>query len=91
MPKRAVFVRYRQELSLDVSVGVYILLIVEQSSLESQSRGCAKAPILTVTTFLCLYIALHAKFTTVMEISPVFFFYFWDVSDFLIFRRFCYC
>ena len=45
MPKRAVFERSRRELSLDVSVGVYILLVVEQSSLESQSRGCAKTPI----------------------------------------------
>ena len=42
MPKRAVFQRSRQELSLDVSVGVHILLVVEQSSLESQSRGCAQ-------------------------------------------------
>ena len=45
MPKRAVFERSRRELSLDVSVGVHILLVVEQSSLESQSivsinRGC---------------------------------------------------
>ena len=42
MPKRAVFERCRRELSLDASVGVHILLVVEQSSLESQSRGCAK-------------------------------------------------
>ena len=42
MPKRAVFERSRRELSLDVSFGVHILLVVEQSSLESQSRGCAK-------------------------------------------------
>ena len=42
MPKRAVFQRSRRELSLDVSVGVHILLVVEQSSLESQSRGCAQ-------------------------------------------------
>ena len=48
MPKRAVFERSRQELSLDVSVGVHTLLVVEQSSLESQSRGCAKTPILPV-------------------------------------------
>ena len=48
MPKRAVLERSRRELSLNVSVGVHILLVVEQSSLESQSRGCAKAPILTV-------------------------------------------
>ena len=50
MPKRAVFERSRRELSLDVSVGVHILilLVVKQSSLESQSRVCAKAPILTV-------------------------------------------
>ena len=47
MPKRAGFERSRRELSLDVSVGVYILLVVEQSSLESQST-CAKTPILTV-------------------------------------------
>ena len=40
MPKRAVFERSRRELSLDVSVDVHILLVVEQSSLESQSRGC---------------------------------------------------
>ena len=46
MPKRAVFERSCRELSLDVSVGVYVLLVVEQSSLESQSRGCAKTPIL---------------------------------------------
>ena len=49
MPKRAVFERSRQELSLDVSVGVHILLVVvEQSSLESQSRGCATTPTHTV-------------------------------------------
>ena len=48
MPERAVFERSHGELSLDVSVGVHILLVVEQSSLESQSRGCAKTPALTV-------------------------------------------
>ena len=47
MPKRAVGERSRIELSLDVTVGVHILLVVEQSSLENQSRGCAKTPILT--------------------------------------------
>ena len=41
MPKRAVFEKFRRELSLDVSVGVHVLLVMEQSSLESQSRGCA--------------------------------------------------
>ena len=46
MPKRAVFESSRRELSVDVSVGVHMLLVVEQSSLESQSRGCVK--ILTV-------------------------------------------
>ena len=46
MTKRAVFERSRRELSLDVSVGVHILLVVEQSSLESRSSGCAKIPIL---------------------------------------------
>ena len=48
MPKKAVFERSRREFFLDVLVGVHILLVVEQSSLESQSRGCAKTPILTV-------------------------------------------
>ena len=52
MPKRAVFERSRRELSLDVSVDVRILLIVEQSSMESQSRVCAKTPILTVCMYL---------------------------------------
>ena len=51
MLKRAVFGNTRPELHLDVSVGVHILLVVEQSSLESQSRGCAKTPILTVICF----------------------------------------
>ena len=46
LSKRAGFERSRRELSLDVSVGVHILLVVEQSGLESQSRGCAKTPIL---------------------------------------------
>ena len=48
MPKREVFERSGRELSLDVSVGVHILLVVEQSSLESQTRGCAKTPIRSV-------------------------------------------
>ena len=42
MPKRAVLERSRRELSLDVSVGVHVLLVVEQSSLESQSRRCGQ-------------------------------------------------
>ena len=48
MSKRVFFKRSFRELSLDVSVGVHTLLVVEQSSLESQSRGCAKIQILTV-------------------------------------------
>ena len=52
MPKRAVFERSRRELSLDISVGVHILFVVEQSSLKSQSKGCAKTPILTVLLLL---------------------------------------
>ena len=48
MPKRAVFERSRRELSLDVSVGVHMLLVVEQSSPESPSWGCAKTPILMI-------------------------------------------
>ena len=50
IPKRAVFERSRREFSFDVSVGVHVFLVVEQSSLESQSRGCAKTPILTVAS-----------------------------------------
>ena len=38
-PTRAVFQRSCRELSLDVSVDVHVLLVVEQSSLESQSKG----------------------------------------------------
>ena len=46
--KKRVFERSRRELSSDVSFGVHILVVVEQSSLESLSRGCAKTPIVTV-------------------------------------------
>ena len=53
MPKRTVFERSRRELSLVVSVGVHILLVGEQSSLENQSRGCAKTPIFTGSSFVC--------------------------------------
>ena len=52
MPKRAVFERSRRELALDVSVGVHTLVVEEQSSLESQSRGGVKTPILTVVMVL---------------------------------------
>ena len=51
MPKRAVFERSRRELSFDVSVGVHTLLVVEQSGLESQSKGCVKTSILTVNVY----------------------------------------
>ena len=51
MPKRTVFERSRRELSLDVSIDVHILLVVEQSSLERQSRGGAKTPIPTVSGY----------------------------------------
>ena len=51
MPKRAVFETSRRELSLDVPVGVHILLLVDQSSLEGQSGGCVKTPILTGTLY----------------------------------------
>ena len=36
----------RRDLSKTVLFGIGTLLVVEQSSLESQSRGCAKTPIL---------------------------------------------
>ena len=52
MPKRASFERSRRELSLDVLVGAHTLLVVEQSSLESQTRGCARTPILPVVSVL---------------------------------------
>ena len=58
MPKRVVFERSRRELSLEVLVGVHILLVVGQSSLESQSRGCAKIPILTVLLLPCLMVGV---------------------------------
>ena len=54
MPKGAVLERSRQELFLDVSVGVHILLVVEQLSLESKSRGCGKTPILMVLQYILL-------------------------------------
>ena len=44
MPKRAIFERSRRELSLDVSVGAHILLVVEQSSLENQSNDRGGVP-----------------------------------------------
>ena len=64
MSKRAVSERSRRELSLDVSVGVHILLVVEQSSLESQSRGCAKTPILTVC---CWWATIHPAGTVIFR------------------------
>ena len=51
MSEKAVFERSRRKLSLDVSVGVHVLLVEEQSSLENQFRGCAKTPILIVHIF----------------------------------------
>ena len=39
MPKRVVSEIPCRELYLDVSVGVHILLVVEQSSMERQSTG----------------------------------------------------
>ena len=60
MPNRTVFERSRRELSLDVSVDVLILLVVEQSILESQSRGCAKTQINRVFKY-CLSGAFVSK------------------------------
>ena len=64
MPKRAVFEISRRELSLDVSVGVHILLVVEQSSLESQSRGCAKTPDTYGTYFPMYCFSLVSRLAT---------------------------
>ena len=69
MPKRAVFGRSRQELSLDVSVGVHILLAVEQSSPESQSRGCAKTPIITVCIYMCVCVCVCVSFPFILDIK----------------------
>ena len=59
MLKRAIFERSRRELSLDVSIGVHILLVMEQSSLESQSGRCAKTPIF----ILMVYVSMLWDFT----------------------------
>ena len=59
MPKWAAFERRRRELSLDVSVGVHIFLVVQQSSLESHSRGCAKTPKLMVILTRTSLIEVH--------------------------------
>ena len=64
MLEKMVCERSRRELSLDVSVDVHILLVVEKSSLESQSRECANTPIFTVFTadfWDCLKINLNAS------------------------------
>ena len=66
MPKRADFgIICRQELSLDISVGVHILLVVEQSSLESQSMGYAKTPILLteVVNYRSIFLIQHLHTT----------------------------
>ena len=52
MQKRAVFERSRRELSLDVSVGVHIFLVVVQSSsvegVCQDSDTCGNRPILPI-------------------------------------------
>ena len=71
MPKRAIFERSRRELSLGVSVGVHILLVVEQSSMESQSRGCAKTPIPTVFNYVCFCFVKNLNTSRPSEHPPV--------------------
>ena len=44
----------RRDLSKTALFGIGTLLVVEQSSLESQSRGCAKTPILMVFILMLL-------------------------------------
>ena len=61
MPKRAVFERSPREISSDISIGVHVLLVVEQSSLESWSRGCAKTPILTQSIHRNFHLTLFDK------------------------------
>ena len=68
MPERAVFERFRRELSLDVSVDIHVLLVVEQSSVESQSRGCAKTTILTVNRKSCRFTLAAMYPGTVCEV-----------------------
>ena len=74
MPKRAVLERSRRELSLDVSVGVHIILVVEQSSLGSQSRGFAKTPVLTVVAiFYISMLFLRPSFSRFLSINSYLF------------------
>ena len=47
----------RRDLSKTAFFGIGTLLVVEQSSLESQSRGCATTPILEV--FRCTWKVPH--------------------------------
>ena len=77
MSKRVVFERSCGELPLGVSVGVHILLVVEQSSLESQSRRCAKTPILMVYVHYCTVVRRSSSPNS----TPFFFFYFLSVFN----------
>ena len=74
MSKRGIFERSRRELSLDVSIGVHIFLVVKQSSLENQSRGCAKTPILTV--LVCMRPDSNTQLPTVTTVCIFILFYF---------------
>ena len=58
----------QRDLSKTVLFGIGTLLVLEKSSLESQSRGCAKTPILTVFCFKILQI--NNKFITRPRTSP---------------------
>ena len=69
------FKRSRRELSLGVSVDVHILLTVEQSSLESQSRGCAKTPILTTSLALQSHQIVTSLLYIILAISLELYFY----------------
>ena len=87
MPKRVVFERSRRKLSLDVLVGVHILLAVEQSSLESQSRGCAKTPILTVSEASVFYRYFKVLCSSVLYSAVIVTFFIFFYATLMRFRR----
>ena len=60
----------RRDLSKTALFDIVTLLVVEQSSLKSQSRGCAKTPILTATSWI-FYVSLLRKTQSIYHGSNV--------------------
>ena len=83
MPKRAVFERSRRGLSVGVSVGVHVLLVVEQSSLESQSRGCGQDSDTygSSSEGCCLFRCRHGPINVRLSFSHT---HYWYVVDMLM-------